>query len=233
MNNENIGELGRAFIAQRADAGIDFDVAWEQWQHIQRKLMFIVLCPEVRCYDDRRIADAQERKRLRDLAKSEVGDHIRSSDVSLLGRIAAWIDIELPVRPYHMDRGLVAKWLTKRARSLEYEIDESMIEEVAVSMEQFAVLHSLSAVPPKRLIGMYVRHVQRVCATSFTCMACNEEIAVPVDHSAGELQEVSVACPKCHRLNRAYLSIDRHGDAQSIGVCVDSEAGGGTNGCGG
>lgn len=75
VQNSNIGELGRAFISLRTDAGIDFDVAWEQWQHIQRKLMFIISYPEVRCYDDRRIADSQERQRLRDLAQSELGGH--------------------------------------------------------------------------------------------------------------------------------------------------------------
>lgn len=116
---------------------------------------------------------------------------------------------------------------------MEHEIDESMIEEVAVSIEQFAVLHSLSAVPPKRLIGMYVRHVQRVCATSVTCMACKEEIAFPVDHSAGGWQEISAACPKCHRRNKAYMSIDLCGEAQVMCVVVDNEAGGDTSGCGG
>lgn len=104
MKNSNIGELGRTFISQRTDAGIDFGIAWDEWQHIQRRLMFIVSYPEVRWYDDRRISDAQERKRLRDLAKSELGDHIRSSDVSMLGGIAAWIGIEVPVRTYHIDR---------------------------------------------------------------------------------------------------------------------------------
>lgn len=239
MKNENIGELGRAFIAQRTDAGIDFGIAWDEWQHIQRKLKFIITYPEVLYYDDRRIADSQERQRLRDLAKSELGDHIRSSDVSMLGRIAAWLDIEVPVRPYHMDRHVVAEWLTQQTESLELEhgMDETVaefrqaacshtvIEEVAESMEQFAVAHSLSAVPPVRLIGMYCRHVQRLSATSFSCISCKEEITFPVDQSAGEWQQLRVACPKCHCWNKAYMSIDCGGEANVMCVFRDNEAG--------
>ena len=51
--NENIGELGRAFIAQRTERGIDFDEAWAEWDRISKVLDFtLVGCPEVRNYDD-------------------------------------------------------------------------------------------------------------------------------------------------------------------------------------
>lgn len=34
MKNERIGIVGEAFIKTRLDLGIDFDVAWDEWQQV-------------------------------------------------------------------------------------------------------------------------------------------------------------------------------------------------------
>ena len=99
MKNEKIGTIGEAFIQRQLESGIVFDAAWDNWQEIQNKLMFIVVhCPEVQWYDDRRICDREERQRIRQLAKSELGKDIRSSGVSMLGHVATWLQVEVPVQ---------------------------------------------------------------------------------------------------------------------------------------
>jgi hypothetical protein len=235
MKNENIGALGEAFIHKRVENGIEFDSAWDDWQKVQDKLMFIVECPEVQFYDDRRISDCQERQRIRKFAKSRLGKHIRSEDVSLLGRIAAWAQIEVPLQPYSMDRQLVAEWLAWRAEhlELEYGMDEmvaeakriaesaEVVEALAADMERFSEQHSLWAVPPARLIGLYAAHRHRLHEASFDCNGCKSEIVVPVDHSAGQWQELRVACPTCRRWNKVLMSIDGKGEAHILSSTLD------------
>ena len=60
MSNESIGTIGEEFIEKRLALGIDFDTAWDEWQQIQAKLMFVTVdCPEAQLYDDRRVSDRQ------------------------------------------------------------------------------------------------------------------------------------------------------------------------------
>ena len=238
MTNEKIGAIGEAFIQRQLESCIGFDSAWDAWQAIQAKLLFIMECPEVQYYDDRRICDSGERQRLRQLAKSRMGEHIRSADVSQLGRIAAWLQMEVPLRSYHMDRDVVAEWLAMRAERLELEYgmgetvaearqiagSEDIVEAFSVDMEHFSEKHSLWAVPPRQLIQIYVRHLHRMHEVSFLCNGCNEEIVVPVGDSAGTWQPFKVACPKCHRLNKAYMSVDDMGEGRVILDALDSDA---------
>jgi len=237
MTNEKIGAIGEAFIQRQLESCIGFDSAWDAWQAIQAKLLFIMECPEVQHYDDRRICDSRERQRLRQISKARMGKHIRSADVSQLGRIAAWLQMEVPVRPYHMDRDVVAEWLAGRAErlELEYGMDETVaearkiadsediVEAFSVDMEQFSERHSLWAVPPRRLIQIYVRHLHGMHEASFLCNGCNEEIVVPVGDSAETWQPFKVACPKCCRLNKAYMSIDDMGEGRVVWDALDSD----------
>lgn len=241
QKNENIGMLGEAFIQRQLKLGIDFDTAWDDWQEIQKKLMFIVAeCPEVQVYDDRRISDCQERKRIREFAKSRLGDHIRSPDVSMLGRVADWLQVEMTVQPYHMDRNLLAEWLAERAEALELEhgIDESVVEakkaaesekeidSIARDMERFSENHSLWAVPPERLIGLYANHLRILREASFVCDACGKEAVIPVDHSAGTWQEFRVVCPRCGRWNRVSMFIASSGEARVVSSVADEDSAG-------
>lgn len=235
IKNEKVGCLGETFIGLRLKLEISFDEAWDDWQIIQDKLMFILECPEVRFYDDRRISDARERKRIREYAKSKLGKDIRSRDVSMLGRVAAWLGVEVPVRPYHMDRNAVAEWLARRARVLEMEHgmtqkvteaiqlseSEEEIDALAADMERFAEDHSLWAVPSERLIDLFLRHHMRLLETSFVCSACNEDIMMPVEHSAGDWQRFKTTCPKCGCWNLGYMFIDSSGEAQVMWCAVD------------
>ncbi len=240
QKNENIGMLGEAFIQRQLDLGIDFDTAWDDWQEIRKKLMFIVVeCPEVRVYDNRRISDCQERRRIREFAKSRLGKEIRSPDVSALGRVADWLQVEIKVQPYHMDRNLLAEWFVTRAEALELErgVNESSaeameiaeseeaIDSIARDMEQFSEDHSLWAVPPERLIGLYVNHEHRLLETSFVCDACGEEAIIPVDHSAGNWQRFRVVCRKCGRWNNIGMLIDDGGEARVVWSDVAEDGG--------
>lgn len=240
MNNEKIGVIGEAFIQKRLAMGIDFDVAWDEWQRIQEKLMFVIVdCPEVQLYDDRRFADSQERQRIRRFAKAKVGDHIRSADVSLLGSLAKWLAVEIPVRPYRLDRGIVADLMERFAHALElqegfneevanareFAESEEDIDEFARGAECFAEIHGLWAVSPRRLIGLYINHLQRLLTTSFDCAACRHETEIPVDHSAGTLQQVFGVCEACESQHAFQLFIHPDGEAQLFGVKVVEKGG--------
>ena len=238
MKNEKIGTLGEAFIQKHVELGIDFDTAWDDWQRIQDKLMFVIVqCPEVQFYDDRRISDREERLRIRQFAKSTLGKDIRSSDVAMLGRVAAWLQVEVPVRPYHMDRGIVAEWLARHAGTIElkYGASENVaetkdlaasdeaVEGIARSVEMLAINHGLWAVPPRHLMELYINHCQRLLETSYVCDACGEEMAIPVDHSAGSWQQFEKVCPKCSRRNSVCMSVDLCGEARVLWSFVDGE----------
>jgi len=136
-----------------------------------------------------------------------------------------------------MDRDVVAEWLAGRAErlELEYGMDETVaearkiadsediVEAFSVDMEQFSERHSLWAVPPRRLIQIYVRHLHGMHEASFLCNGCNEEIVVPVGDSAETWQPFKVACPKCCRLNKAYMSIDDMGEGRVVWDALDSD----------
>jgi hypothetical protein len=174
--NENIGELGRAFIAQRTDIGIDFDEAWAEWKRLSSLLLFVLTeCPEVRHYDDRTLTDRDERLRIRELAQVRIGQHIRSSDVSLLAKAAEGLNVVKPVRPYYMDRETVRALLTSIADEVETKKgytenvaalrhaadDEDEIESMAKNVERFVGKHGLWHVPSKWILYLYMEHQQR------------------------------------------------------------------------
>lgn len=48
---------------------------------------------------------------------------------------------------------------------------------------------------------------------SYVCSACGEEIVVPVDLSAGAVQEYVEDCPVCCRPNLIHVEIDEDGGA--------------------
>ena len=236
MINEKIGIIGEAFIQKRIEMGIDFDTVWDDWQKIQEKLMFVIVdCPEVQLYDDRRFADRQERQRIRRFAKAKVGDHIRSADVSLLGSLAKWLAVEIPVRPYRLDRGIVADLMERFAHALELqegfnddvanarEIAESEeeIDEFAQGAECFAEIHGLWAVPPRRLIGLYINHLQRLLKTSFEYAACGNETEITVDHSAGNVQTLTKVCPECKCNNVLIMRVHDDDEAHVFWVVLE------------
>lgn len=241
MKNEKIGMLGEAFIQRQLEFGIEFEEAWDDWQRVQDKLAFIIECPEVQYYDDRRVSDVQERKRIREYAKSRLGEDIRSADVSMLGRVAVWLEIEVPVRPYHMDRNVVGDWLVRRAEIVELEDgmgedaarsrhlaeSEKAIESISIHIEEFAEAHSLWAVPPERLLGLFLDHQERLLQTSFTCDVCKEEIVIPVDHEAGDFQRFRIQCPRCNCWNRGTMVIPGNGEARVLSNVADEDSGGG------
>ena len=127
-------------------------------------------CPEVRCYD---FEERDERLRIRRLARETLGEHLRSPDVSALGRAAESLDIHKPIRPYHLDREVFRAFLSKCADALELRkgyteavaifreeiCDEEMVEAHARDIERFAEEHALWAVSPKDLLLMFVRHL--------------------------------------------------------------------------
>ncbi len=49
---------------------------------------------------------------------------------------------------------------------------------------------------------------------SYVCAACGEEIVIPVDLSAGEIQEYVEDCPVCCRPNVIHVEIDEDGDVR-------------------
>lgn len=55
--------------------------------------------------------------------------------------------------------------------------------------------------------------------TSYTCPSCGETIVVPVDTSAGGVQEYVEDCPVCCRPAVLRLAIGEDGD-----VTIDAEA---------
>lgn len=237
MNNEKIGIIGEAFIQKRVELGVEFDTAWDDWQKIQDKLMFVIVdCPEVQLYDDRRFSDRLERRRIRQIAKDKLGDHIRSADVSLLGRLARWLAVETPVQSYQMDRSIVGKFLASRAEAFEtaYGFDEraanarelaeseELVDAITGSMERFAKDHGLWAVPNKPLIGLYINHYERLREATFECGACGQETVIPVDHSAGSWQRFTKVCPACRRKNFLQMFIHDNGEAYVQGY-VDRE----------
>lgn len=164
--NANIGVLGERYIQSRIDGGVSFEDAWDEWQIRQRKLAFIMVdCPEVRYYDDRRICDAEDRLRIRKLAKLALGQDIKSEDVSRLASGGYSLDIRAPKPTYHMDREEVRQFLAEVADekemagkleiALEIRTDEAA-EQLAATLERFANEHSLWAVPPQHVLKIWM-----------------------------------------------------------------------------
>ncbi len=52
---------------------------------------------------------------------------------------------------------------------------------------------------------------------SYCCDACGEEIVVPIDLSAGSVQEYVEDCPVCCHPNVIRVEIDRRGNVQISG----------------
>jgi len=50
--------------------------------------------------------------------------------------------------------------------------------------------------------------------TTYICDACGEEIAVPIDLSAGDHQSYVEDCPVCCRPNVIHVEIDDQGEAR-------------------
>lgn len=165
QRNANIGVLGERFIQSRIDGGVAFDEAWDEWQTHQRKLAFIMVdCPEVRYYDNPNICDAEDRLRIRKLAKLALGEDMKSADVSRLASGGYSLDIRAPMPTYHMDREEVRQFLAEVADvnemagnleiALEVRTDEAA-EQLAAKLERFANEHSLWAVPPQHLLRIW------------------------------------------------------------------------------
>ncbi len=49
---------------------------------------------------------------------------------------------------------------------------------------------------------------------NYFCDACGEEIIVPVDLSAGTVQEYVEDCPVCCHANVIHVDVDRRGNVQ-------------------
>lgn len=49
---------------------------------------------------------------------------------------------------------------------------------------------------------------------SYVCDACGEEIVIPVDLSAGDVQEYVEDCPICCRPNIIHVEVDQVGDVR-------------------
>ena len=156
--NQNIGELGRAFIAQRTERGISFDDAWDDWTQVNAALKFMLVdCPKVQYYDDPWICGRKERSCIRRIAQQKIGKHIRSPDVSGLGLIAEALNLMKPIRPYHLDRERMRRFLQQRVEATEAQVgytaavaemyseigDEEFLEQVAKEIERFASAHDL------------------------------------------------------------------------------------------
>jgi hypothetical protein len=171
--NKRIGELGEKFIQQRLDCGIEFDKAWDEWSELERKLQFMIVeCPEVRDYDDRRINDRDDRARMRRKAQAQIGEWVRSDDVSCLATAAMALGLRKPTRPYSMDRAIVRNWMetvvdhleqvggyTETVAEARQEIDDDLVESYSHVMEEFAEEHALWAVPPSELVWLYHNHM--------------------------------------------------------------------------
>lgn len=57
---------------------------------------------------------------------------------------------------------------------------------------------------------------------SYICNSCGEDIVVPLDLSAGSIQEYVEDCPVCCRPNLIHVEIDEEGEAH---VWAESEQG--------
>ena len=173
VKNKKIGNIGEDFIKERLNLGIEFDVAWDEWALIERKLRFVLIdCPEVDLYDDRRVSDSDERKRIRMIAKKNIDPDLLSPDVSLLAMLAISLDIKKPIKKYEMDRSVVVAWIEKFAENHELlkgfdefmgEIkqllaSDSRLNALTLQIEEFAERHSLWAVPPEYMMDMFFNH---------------------------------------------------------------------------
>jgi hypothetical protein len=208
--NSKIGTLGETFVKRRVELGIEFDEAWDQWKAIEKKLLFIIDCPEVQYYDNRQVADAMERRRIRDLAQHKLGTDIKSSDVSMLANVANWIQLEVPVRPYHMDQRIVVAWMAATDYSSEIKLAESdeAIDCITGDIEQFAEEHSLWAVPPERLFAVYANHLRRLVQVSSQCDACGADVVFYADPNDGAYQWPIVTCEQCGHENRLQVHVE-------------------------
>lgn len=170
LTNERIGELGEEFIHKRVELGLPFDDVWDEWKSISRKLKFILVdCPEVLEYC---CTDAIERKRLRDVAKQAFGKATVSDDVQQLCIAANQLDLTIPVRPYELDLEDMREFLQSRLALVEERDglsdalvqsqrqieDENWLVQLQEDIQDFAVEHSLWAVPSENLIVLYFRH---------------------------------------------------------------------------
>ena len=52
---------------------------------------------------------------------------------------------------------------------------------------------------------------------AYTCGECGEEIVIPVDLSAGAVQEYVEDCPVCCRANVIRVEIDEQGEPRAWG----------------
>ena len=50
---------------------------------------------------------------------------------------------------------------------------------------------------------------------SYLCDACGEEIVIPLDLSAGAIQQYVEDCPVCCRPNVVHVEIEENGDARA------------------
>ena len=121
-----------------------------------------------------RIVDRDERLRIRRLAQEKIGKHIRSAHISAWAKAAEGLDARRPLRPYHMDREVLRnvyqemldRWevsdgYTDALARLRLALsDDATIENHAQHMERFAAEHSLWAVPPQKLIGVFFNQVE-------------------------------------------------------------------------
>ncbi len=51
--------------------------------------------------------------------------------------------------------------------------------------------------------------------TAYVCDACGEEIVIPLDLSAGAMQQYVEDCPVCCRPNVVHVEIEENGDARA------------------
>ena len=49
---------------------------------------------------------------------------------------------------------------------------------------------------------------------TYTCDACGEEVVIPIDPSAGSIQEYVEDCPVCCRANVIHVEIDEDDGAR-------------------
>lgn len=215
MNNKNIGALGEAFIRKRIDLGWEFDEAWDEWQQIEEKLMFAVVeHPEVQFY---RGSDAEERLRLRRLAKLALGKDFRSADVDRLCDVASLIGVSDPVPAYHVDRQLVKELFecsadleelesgfTDKAKLLRDSAssDEIINDQVKI-IERFVNGHSLWTVPPRKLLGLYLRHRM----PTYWCGSCGEELSIPIEYFENRAFRFTQECSACGSTNAGELLV--------------------------
>lgn len=65
---------------------------------------------------------------------------------------------------------------------------------------------------PNRQNGELPHRTEMIESAAFLCQSCGEEFAIPIDLSAGHIQEFVEECPVCCHENSVVVSIDGEGD---------------------